>query len=75
MRFGAQRITKNGVPMTESSVQSAVTSGTGTSLPASAFITRYSRSIACADGKSLPGGFLRTTKDSSPIPTQYVGFD
>ena len=28
-------------------------------VPASAFITRYSRSTACADGNSWPGGFLR----------------
>ena len=35
--------------------------GTGTSVPPSAFMTRYSRSTACALFSSCPGGFLRST--------------
>jgi len=37
------------------------TAGTGTSDPASARITRNSRSTAWADASSVPGGFLRST--------------
>ena len=35
--------------------------GTGTSVSASAAMTRYSRSTSCALGNNLPGGFLRRT--------------
>ena len=35
---------------------------TGTSVAASALITRYSRSTWCAEATSVPGGFLRSTK-------------
>jgi hypothetical protein len=42
--------------MTLSSSHSASMRGTGTSLPASALMTRNSRSIACAEGSSLSAG-------------------
>ena len=35
--------------------------GTGTGVPCSAASTRYSRSTACAEGSTRPGGFLRST--------------
>ena len=35
--------------------------GTGTSVSSSPFMTRYSRSTACALFNSWPGGFLRST--------------
>ena len=48
------------VPITSGSSQSAYVFGTGTSVFASAVITRYSRSTACAEGSSLPGGLRRS---------------
>ncbi len=54
-------MTKNGVPITSGSSQSAYVRATGTSVSASAVITRYSRSTAWAEGRSLPGGFFRST--------------
>ena len=56
-----QPMMKNGVPITLRRRTSAACGGTGTSVAASARITRYSRSTACADGSSWPGGFLRST--------------
>ena len=50
------------MPITAGSSQSANTFGTGTSLAASARMIRYSRSTACADGSSVPGG----------LPAQHV---
>jgi hypothetical protein len=61
MRPSTQSMMKNMVPMTLSSSHRAQVFGTGTSLPASAEITRYSRSTAWALGSSLPGGLLRST--------------
>src|SRR5258706_15490562 len=49
--------------------------GTGPPVAASPAITRYSRSIAWADGNSLPGGLRRRTYCLSPARTRYVGFD
>ena len=63
-------MTKKGVPMTLASSQSARTSGTGTSVLASARMIRYSRSTACADGRSAPGGFFLRTSATSPAETQ-----
>jgi hypothetical protein len=60
-RPGTCCITKNGVPMTPASSHRPSIAGTGTPLPASADITRNSRSTACALGSSWPGGFLRST--------------
>ena len=42
--------------MTDSSSHSSSICGTGTSLPASAPMTRNSRSMACAEGSSLATG-------------------
>ncbi len=61
MRPSTQSMMKNMVPMTLSSWHRAQVFGTGTSLPASAEITRYSRSTAWALGSSVPGGFRRST--------------
>jgi hypothetical protein len=74
-RPATYRITKNGVPITVSSSHSAIVSGTGTSLLRRAVITRYSRSTWCAEGSSLPGGFLRSTSRSAPRSITKVGFD
>jgi len=57
---------KNAVPMTASSSQSTYVRGTGTSVRPSAVITRYSRSTACAEGSSLPGGLRRRTYSRAP---------
>ena len=46
---------------------------TGTSVPASAVITRYSRSTACAEGSSLPGGLRRSTYVPLPAASRNVG--
>ena len=54
--------------MTPGSSHSVNVRGTGTPVPASAVITRYSRSTACADGKSLPGGFRRSTYARDGVP-------
>src|SRR3954464_2691251 len=62
--------------MTASSSQS--TSGLATGKPTlwSAEMTRYSRSTACAEGKSLPGGLRRSTYFlPSAALRRYVGFD
>ena len=40
--------------------------GTGTPVWPSAVMTRYSRSTACADGSSLPGGLRRRTYSRPP---------
>lgn len=42
--------------MTDSSSHSATMRGTGTSVAASACMTRNSRSMACADGSSFAAG-------------------
>ena len=47
--------------MTPSSVQSAYGRATGKPVGCRAEITRYSLSTACAEGNSLPAGFLRST--------------
>ena len=44
-----------GVPMTLSSSHSPCMTGAGKPTDPSAFMTRYSRSTAWADGSSLPG--------------------
>ena len=49
--------------------------GTGTSVSASAFMTRYSRSTWCADFRSCPGGFLRSTYLPPGVERMNVGFD
>ncbi len=49
-------MTKNARPITDSSSHSRCIFATGTSVPASASITRYSRSTACADGSSFATG-------------------
>ena len=54
-------MTKNMVPTTDSSVHRQYVRGTGTPVSRSAVITRYSRSTACAEGSSFPGGFRRST--------------
>jgi hypothetical protein len=63
------------VPMTLSSVHSAQVLATGTSVPASAVITLYSRSTAWALGSSLPGGLRRITYLRPPAPSMKVGLD
>ena len=57
------------------SLQNRIDGGTGTPVPASALMMRYSRSTACAEGNSLPGGCLRTTRRRLSNVTKYVGFD
>ena len=52
---------KNAVPITPSFSQSAKVRGTGTRVGPSAVMMRYSRSTACAEGRSLPGGLRRST--------------
>ena len=54
-------IIKNSVPIIDGSWQSSKVAGTGTPELLRAEMIRYSRSMACADGRSLPGGFLRKT--------------
>ncbi len=54
-------MTKNAVPITSVSSHSSRIRGTGTSVGPSACITRNSRSTACADANSTPGGFFRST--------------
>jgi hypothetical protein len=49
--------------------------GTGTSVLPSAFITRYSRSTWCADLRSWPGGFLRSTYLPLGEDRMKVGLD
>ena len=50
--------------MTDSSSHSSAMRGTGTPVPARAAITRYSRSMACAEGSSFAcgPGLLRSTQ-------------
>src|SRR5690348_3290194 len=38
-------------------------------------MARYSRSTACAEGKSLPGGLRRSTSCLPPASSRYVGLD
>ena len=52
---------KKAVPATLSSAQYNTGCGTGKPSAASARITRYSRSTACAEGSNLPGGLRRKT--------------
>src|SRR6266545_4804319 len=52
--------------MTASSSHSANVRGTGKPVIPSAVMTRYSRSTACADGRSLPGGLRRSTYSRPP---------
>ena len=52
--------------MTDGSSQSACVRGTGKPVVPSAVMTRYSRSTACAEGRSLPGGLRRRTYSLPP---------
>jgi len=62
--------------MTPSSSHSTTDFATGKPAPCSAEMTRYSRSTACADGSSLPGGLRRRTYLlPSAAVRRYVGFD
>jgi hypothetical protein len=63
--------------MTASSSHRQYARGTGTSVPARAWMMRNSRSTLCAVlDSSLPGGFLRRTKRRPSAPVSwYVGLD
>lgn len=50
---------------------SLTTRGTGTAVACSAASTRYSRSTACAEGSTLPGGFLRSTYAAPPAACRH----
>src|SRR5258706_16259541 len=62
--------------MTDSSSHSACGRATGKPFGCRAAMTRYSRSTACAEGSSLPGGLrLSTKRRPSAAVRRYVGFD
>src|SRR5437763_4010359 len=62
-------------PITAGSSHSASGRGTGKSSGLSADNSRYSRSTACADGRSDPNGFRRSTYSPDAPLILYVGFD
>ena len=55
-RPATNSMTMKARPMTDSSSHSTSMRGTGTSVSASARMTRNSRSMACADGSSFAAG-------------------
>ena len=63
--------------MTSGSGYRATGTGTGTSVPASALSTRYSRLMSCAVGSTWPSGGRRSTSGAAPSPgsSRYVRLD
>ena len=59
--------TVNGTPSTAASSHRATAGATGTSVPARAATTRYSRPMSWADGFSAPSGGRRSTQ--VPVPS------
>lgn len=55
--------------MTAGSSQSAYVSGTGTAVPASAVMTRYSRAMSWAVASTWPSGGRRTIQELRPSVT------
>jgi len=65
-------IVKNSVPSTLASSQKARALGAGTAVPSSAEKSANSRSTACADSSSAPGGFFRRTRRfGAPLPSSH----
>jgi len=52
--------------MAPGSVHSAIARATGTPAPASALMTRYSRAMSCAVGKTWPSGGRRSAQACVP---------